>query len=385
MRYNRNLSELPVISVVSFIYLVGILQGFVLVSALFFRRANRTANRLLALLCLIFALILLDAYFTRLNYYIKYPHFFLLVLPVLFLIGPLLYFYTLFLTRRRERFHARDLRHLLPPLLAILVFIPFYIKPGYEKIVDLEAYFPWIMAAQILNVGQCFVYLYLTFRILRRYQRRIIDVYSQVEWINLNWLKILLTVMTGLLGVYFMELLALLFFNWDFPYSYYGLILAIYLIGYWSMRQQPIAVLPESEEDRREEKSQIGRSRFEDGTVEQKVGALLKFMDEEKPYLEPSLNLNELAERLSLSPHNLSYIINSRLQKNFYQFVNHYRVEEVKRALAYQKKQKEDLLRIAFEAGFNTKATFNTIFKSHTGMTPSEYRRQVPNPPVPSS
>jgi len=373
------------ISFISFVYLIGILQGFILVPALFFRRANRTANRLLALLCLVFSLVLLDAYFTRINFYLGFPHFTLLILPIFFLIGPLLYFYSLFLTRRREKFQKMDLRHLLPSFLVIVAFIPFYIKPGYEKIVDLDAYLIWIRTAQFLHVVQSFIYLYFAFRVLRRYQRHIADVYSQVERINLNWLKILLMVSAVLFGVYFLELLALLFFNWDFPYSYYGLILAIYLIGYWSMRQQPIAMPPESEEDHQDEKSEIGRNRFEDGTVEQKVGALLNYMEKEKPYLEPSLNLNELAERLSFSPHNLSYIINSRLQKNFYQFVNHYRVEEVKRALAGQRKQREDLLRIAFEAGFNTKATFNTIFKSHTGMTPSEYRRRSNDSPLPGS
>lgn len=377
MGYNEGYGGLTLISFISFVYLVGILQGFILGPALFFRRANRTANRLLALLCLVFSLILLDAYFTRINFYLGYPHFLLLYLPILFLIGPLLYFYSLFLTRGRETFLAKDLLHLLPSFLVIVAFIPFFVKPGYEKIVDLDAFLPWIRTAQILNAGQCFIYLHFAFRVLRCYQRHISDVYSLVERINLNWLKILLTVSAVLFGIYFLELLALFFFNWDFPYSYYGITLTIYLIGYWSMRQPPIATLPETQEGRREAKPEIGRSRFEDGTAENKLAMLLNYMEKEKPYLEPSLNLNELAGRLSLSPHNLSYIINSRLQKNFFQFVNHYRVEEVKRALGGQKKQREDLLAIAFSAGFNTKATFNTIFKSHTGMTPSEYRRQT--------
>ncbi len=369
----------------SFFYLIGILQGFILGTALFFRRVNRMANRLLALLCLVFSFILLDAYFTRINFYLDYPHFLLLYLPILFLIGPLLYFYSLFLTRSRGKFHARNLLHLLPLFLVIVAFIPFYIKPGYEKIVDLDAYLMWIRTVQFLHALQCFIYLYFAFRVLRRYQRHIADVYSLVERINLNWLKILLAVSAVLFGIYFIELLALFLFSWDFPYSYYGIILTIYLIGYWSMRQQPIATLPETREERREAKPEISRSRFEDGTVEIKLALLLNYMEKEKPYLESSLNLNELAGRLSLSPHNLSYIINSRLQKNFFQFVNQYRVEEVKCALAGKKKQREDLLAIAFEAGFNTKATFNTIFKSHTGMTPSEYRRQNSNPPLPGA
>jgi AraC-like DNA-binding protein len=103
---------------------------------------------------------------------------------------------------------------------------------------------------------------------------------------------------------------------------------------------------------------------------------LLRLMDEEKPYRNSYLTLQELADELSISAHNLSQVINTRLGKNFYDFVNEYRVEEVKRRLLDPKYRNLKILAIGLDAGFNTKSTFNAFFKKHTGVTPSRYREQ---------
>jgi AraC-like DNA-binding protein len=99
-------------------------------------------------------------------------------------------------------------------------------------------------------------------------------------------------------------------------------------------------------------------------------------MDETRPYRNSYLTLQELADALSISAHNLSQVINTRLGKNFYDFVNGYRVEEVKHRLRDPKYQHLTILAIGLEAGFNTKSTFNAFFKKHTGVTPSRYREQ---------
>jgi len=362
------------ISIVSFVYLIGALQGVVLAPALFFRHSNHSANRLLALLNLIFTLTLLDAYFIRINLYLKYPHLLLLTLPLLFMIGPILYYFSLFLTHNRQHFHLGDLRHILPTVLTAIVFMPFYLKPGYEKIVDFNDFSLWITIMQIALAGQCLIYLYFSFKGLRRYRVYIAEVFSELGRINLQWLNTLLSLCSLLFVVYLMELLAEIFFKWEMSYSYYAISLTIYLIGYASMRQQPLSNLP-GKSITTESPPESSQSRFEDGTTEEKLQTLLAYMDKEKPHQNPDLSLADLAQQLSLSPHNLSYLINSRLSKNFYHFINHYRVEDVKRMLADKRHRAEDLLSLAFAAGFNAKTTFNTIFKSYTQMTPSEYRK----------
>jgi AraC-like DNA-binding protein len=123
----------------------------------------------------------------------------------------------------------------------------------------------------------------------------------------------------------------------------------------------------------------------DEGTVYEKSGLtdaqaeayqkqLLRLMDEKKPYRNGYLTLQELADELSISAHNLSQVINTRLGKNFYDFVNEYRVEEVKRRLLDPKYQNLKILAIGLDAGFNTKSTFNAFFKKRTGVTPSRYR-----------
>ena len=100
-------------------------------------------------------------------------------------------------------------------------------------------------------------------------------------------------------------------------------------------------------------------------------------MKQEKPYLDSELTLLELAGTLNVSPHNLSEAINTQLQQTFFDFVNQYRVEQVKKDLADPQKQHLTFLALALEAGFNSKSSFNTIFKKHAEMTPSEYRKRI--------
>jgi AraC-like DNA-binding protein len=116
------------------------------------------------------------------------------------------------------------------------------------------------------------------------------------------------------------------------------------------------------------------RSGLTGAAAEQHLRALLASMESEHLYRNSTLTLTELAEHLSVSPHNLSEVINTRLGKNFYDLVNGYRLEEVKQDLTDPAKQHLKILSLAFDAGFNSKATFNTLFKERTGMTPSEFR-----------
>jgi YesN/AraC family two-component response regulator len=97
-------------------------------------------------------------------------------------------------------------------------------------------------------------------------------------------------------------------------------------------------------------------------------------MEGEKLYHEAELTLQQLANRLQLPTYLVSQAINDGLKKNFYELINGYRVEEAKQLLLSPKNQNFTILSIGFEAGFNSKTTFNTVFKKFTGMTPTEFR-----------
>jgi AraC-like DNA-binding protein len=101
---------------------------------------------------------------------------------------------------------------------------------------------------------------------------------------------------------------------------------------------------------------------------------LLRVMEEKQPYRNSLLTLQELADEMALSAHNLSEVINTQAGKNFYDFVNRYRVEEVMRRLQDPRYAHLTILAIAEESGFNSKSTFNAFFRKATGLTPSQHR-----------
>src|SRR5262249_36631145 len=107
------------------------------------------------------------------------------------------------------------------------------------------------------------------------------------------------------------------------------------------------------------------------------VQKLLSYMATEKPYLRPDLRLSDVATALSLRPYQLSEVLNRGENKNFFEFVNGYRIEEVKRRLLDPKFSHMNLLGIAIDSGFNSKSVFNDTFKRFTGTTPSLFRQSL--------
>ncbi len=105
------------------------------------------------------------------------------------------------------------------------------------------------------------------------------------------------------------------------------------------------------------------------------VDKLQQHMQAHKPYMQPDLTLDELAGQLSVKPKLLSQSINEILQQNFFEFINYYRIEEAKRLLTRPKDKKITVLEVMYEVGFNSKSSFNTLFKKLTGLTPSEFKK----------
>ena len=97
-------------------------------------------------------------------------------------------------------------------------------------------------------------------------------------------------------------------------------------------------------------------------------------MENKKPHRNPEITLKELADSLGMHPNHISQIINEKLNQNFYDFINNYRIKEAERLLTSGSDL--NILEIAFESGFKSKSTFNTAFKKHTGLTPTEYKKK---------
>ncbi|MCP4457827.1 MAG: helix-turn-helix transcriptional regulator [Cytophagales bacterium] len=163
-------------------------------------------------------------------------------------------------------------------------------------------------------------------------------------------------------------------------FIYVALTVFIFLIGYFGSRQGAIFTdNRESEEgsDKRSDKGKYEKSTLTKDKSKEFLRTLKVLMDTEKPYLETKISLKDISERLKIHPNHLSQVINEELNINLYDFVNGYRVEEFKKRLTEDESRKFTLLAHAYDSGYSSKSSFNEVFKKFTGLTPSQYQKQL--------
>ena len=380
------------------ILLIGMAQGFFLALLLLGRSGNLKANRILAILVIAYSLFILNALFIRSSLFEKYPHVIVILgeLPLLF--GPLHYFYAKFLINKRLKFSYLEWLQLLPYLIFKIYTVPAYFLSAKELLAYIKNMeiagnlvfdvLGWLIAVQGLT------YMILTLFLIQKYTHNIKDNYSTIDEINLNWLKnITIMALVVWIVVSIEEVLALFDSNLLGGNSQIIAMLTavfIYALGYLGLSKSEIflqRIIPDWETMDRDSnqfdsKSEDQPRKYQKSGLSAEnakriVGSLIQLMKQEKPYLDSDLTLMELAGSLNISPHNLSEAINTQLQQTFFDFVNQYRVEQVKNDLVDPQKQHLTFLALALEAGFNSKSSFNAIFKKHAEMTPSEYRKRI--------
>ena len=118
-------------------------------------------------------------------------------------------------------------------------------------------------------------------------------------------------------------------------------------------------------------------SALNDKEVSELMEMVLHYLSIKKPYLNPEYSLQMMVDDLNIPRHKLSQVINRSQKKNFYKLINEYRVKEVKEKLQNKEYKNLTVLGIAFESGFNSKTTFNRIFKEETGMTPTHFIKEI--------
>jgi AraC-like DNA-binding protein len=160
------------------------------------------------------------------------------------------------------------------------------------------------------------------------------------------------------------------------------MLVIIFFIACNSLKQKEIFPLDENQRKEIisiEDEAQSGELKkkiISDSDLIKLKSKLSDLMKIQKPYLDSELNLIKLAELINMTPHQLSYIINTGFNENFFQYINTYRVEKAKELLDKEDMNKLSILGIAFESGFNSKTSFNTTFKKITGQTPSEFKKR---------
>ena len=364
------------------IFLLAFIQGVLLSLILFFRKENHSANIFLSIG--IFALsfeLFASVYYSK-GWYYDFPWFMGITYPIAYLYGPVFYIYTKLLTKKIEKVHPVNLLHLIPYLTGYIITIPIFILPTAEKIAVVEKMFinqqPLIYSIyeRLISV-QGIIYTVLTVLLVIDYNKKIKERFSNIDKINLNWLKYFTIGMIVCWSLASASEVVDVFVNNDLNMQialHVAISILIYSIGYMGLKQPEIFMKPVDIQTPEKQTQKYKKSGLDDAMAEEIKTKLIALIENEKPYCDSDLTLNKLAEMLDTSSHNLSEVINTYLGKSYYDFINEYRVEEFKNKLKDPSTRNYNLLSIAFESGFKSKTSFNTIFKKHTNQTPSEYK-----------
>ena len=363
---------------------IGIAQSFFAGLLIATRRPFNTANRLMTiwvfLLCieLIFALInrtILEMY--------SFPF-------IAFTYGPLLYLYVRHMTNPSLKFSPWNGLHFIPFAVFFTVSVIFRAKPMFDDLTGFFVVDRFISLRIVYSISfflSITVYSILSFMVIRRHQSRLRDIVSYTpSKMTLNWLKILsVTFYVGYLIVFILggiEIMAgLLPFD---PYVMVFIFITFFSFayGFYAIRQPVIFDGVFNDEDNNGDMSTEVHGKYaRSGLREEQAGEylqkILAYMDEEKPYLEGDLTIHDMSRKTGIPRHYITEVLNEKHGRNFFTFINEYRVREVISRIKDPRFQHYTILAIAFDAGFNSKSTFNTIFKAYTGKTPSQFRSEM--------
>ncbi|MEN8122010.1 MAG: helix-turn-helix domain-containing protein [Bacteroidota bacterium] len=369
------------------IFIIGATISYFLALLVFTKNERSTADYVLG-----FWLGLFGLYFSTLylNTFIDgYPLLFRMGFSMPILLGPVLYLYVLAMVNSDDRFKHVYWLHGLPYLLFNLYIMLILYFPAVKEMgicFNVTYYSVSLFTVSFyLAINPIYV-IWALFK-LRRHKKKISENFSYTEQIDLVWLNYVVI----FYGIWWLVILISHLFT-EYPvmaYSnlgyliYLTLTIFLFLFGYFGLKQQAIytnATPYKSKTDGAdpviEKKGSYQRSALKQIEAKEYLEKLLDYFENERPYLKGKLNIKEVAESMNVSVNHLSQLINEQLSKNFYDFVNEYRVQEVKSRLANPKHGKLTLLAIAYDSGFNSKSSFNSIFKKHTGFTPSQYLKQ---------
>ncbi len=361
------------------LFLLGGAQALFLAAALLaVKRGNRMANRILGIFLLALAIPLLMSVAHHTKAILNFPHLLRIETPLIFVYGPLFLLYVKALTAKDFALQKRHFFHFIPFLIYTAYLFPFYAQSQADKIkywstAHRHALPLSLHIETVLGICQVLIYLLVTVRLLAGHTRTIKESFSSIEKINLDWIRNLI-IGFGALWAFGLIMYAFQAHGLIHFVALAGVSMIFYM-GFKGLTQPEIFAVDEE----RQTVSKYARTALAPDKAEAYLEKLLNAMAAEKPFMEGDLSLQKLAKKLAIPSHHLSQVINEKLQQNFFEFVNRYRVEESKKQLADPSKKNLNIAEIGFQVGFNSPSTFNAAFKQHTQMTPSQFRKQCVN------
>ena len=358
---------------------------FVALFLMLYKKGNRRNNSLLGLIFLLFSISMGD-FAIRMSG-IEIPNQFLHLIDDGFflLYGPLIYFYVRGVVFIDLKLKPKHLLHLIPFALYLVYLVYSIISVDAEQrnLVSqriTNGTLPaWIYLAGISVYIYIFTYLWLAARTVRSYRKVIKTRFSSLNEVNLNWLSFIIQSFAAITVIAMIHNVIPALGN--IIVLYVSLILLL-LFTFFFINRVLLKALNQPEIFAGIEFKEVAEKYASSGLNEEEVESyytqLLLILGNEKLYLKPELVLQDLADKLQVSTKILSQVINQSSGKNFFDFINSYRCEEVKTIMAGAD-PKVTILEIMYEAGFNSKSSFNKEFKKLNGVTPTEFRKSIYN------
>lgn len=370
------------------IYVVASFQGLLLVGLLLSKKGQSQANLLMGVYMLFIAFTLGVSYFMNTGRLIPTHPVLGLNVGITFLCGPFVWLYARLVTGQAHSLKWRDFSHFLPYLLfTVFAFWVFYARPlEIKSALIARGSESWVIKTMIwsngVKIAHSLVYYYFTFALINQRAHWLPNISANGNLMTLKWLRwllALLTVISAVMAIWFSIYMATgtsIFTPFAGNLINLLLFVLVYVMAGFALKHPRLfgqGFLMEHQND---------EPKYHKSTMTQEEGnhiweGLNRVMAEEKPYLNPDLNMADLVEQLGYSMKQLSQVINQHSGNNFFSYINQYRVEEFKQEVGRPENAHLTLVAIALGCGFASKSSFYAIFKKMEGITPGRYLKSI--------
>jgi AraC-like DNA-binding protein len=301
--------------------------------------------------------------------HVFFPDLYMMHLPFTSLFGSLLVRYFSVLWNEEKKIETLRFFEVIPPILVILLLSDFYLSSTAQKLNAMEHFaeiglpIPAKLAITIAVIPILFAGFYVFMKLFRYLRWQTIKESAHLRLVLYVIVIVVIASMTGLFNLYNQKRHGLEVVS--------GLIGILLIIVHLLRQRNPELLGEVSRIVIEEKKYQI--SQLKSVNVDELRKKLNILMEEKKFYRNDEITLSELSTELSVSQHQLSEFLNQHLGKNFFQYLNFYRIREAKELC--KTSPEKTILSIAYDVGFPSKSTFYDAFKRETGMSPTEYRK----------
>jgi AraC-like DNA-binding protein len=371
---------------VNFIIFSGILQSMILAGILMLSgKGNAHANRCIGLFVFICSLHFSWSLMIDLNLPDIFVQIFWFPYSYLLALGPLLFFYTKSLTQRDFRIGVKDSTHFAPVVAETLMHL-YFINEGIQSNTVHYAVrgFAWFRVVELAGTAiSILLYGKQSLALIRAHEARMMRNFSNEKDITLTWLYKLIRYLRILWIFWLMFELSFTIYLQTQMHAIPVYLLLYLLLGAITYSTYWIGI---QAFNKAEALTGIGAvaataenanvySTFTEAEINSYVESLGQLMHKEKLFLHETLSLRTLSDRLQADPNLVSFILNNVLHKSFSDYVNEFRIEEMRCKMENPAYAHYKIIEIAYECGFNSKATFNRVFKKLTGKSPSAYKK----------